>query len=97
MADPVPLGAHLKAIVAKMIELAWAMIIYLMSELTIWGISLVLAPIKIQFFSSIIGMIFVFLITTGLYFWRRSCDHIYHKSIKSKVSDDTCSNLSRKL
>lgn len=69
----------------RITEFTWVVVIYLASELAIWGLSRVMAPLGIQFFASIIGMVFVFVIMISIYLWRRDCDGMYQRWIKSKV------------
>lgn len=70
---------------------------YLFSELVIWGLSRVLAPVKIEFFSSIISMLLVFALITAAYFAWRPVEKAYQHHIKPQVStssqaqqDDKC-------
>ena len=60
-------------------------VIYLTSELLIWGLSLALLPVKLQFFSSIVGMLLVFglaVITCAL---SKETDALHHSWLKPKV------------
>ena len=78
-------AARMQSAFAKIVELIWVVVIYLTSELAIWGLSRVMAPAGIQFFASILGMIILFSIMTSLYLWRRNRDKIYQRWMKSKV------------
>jgi hypothetical protein len=79
-------SSRVGAILDRIVELAWVMVIYFSSEVAIWGLSRVMAPAGIQFFASILGMVITFGITTTLYLWRRNFDDLYHRWVKSKVS-----------
>ena len=80
-------ATRIKSVLAKIVELIWVVVIYLLSELAIWGLSRVMAPAGIEFFASILGMVIVFAMMTSLYLWSLSCDRIYQRWIKSKVRD----------
>ncbi|KAK1968792.1 hypothetical protein LY78DRAFT_727966 [Colletotrichum sublineola] len=67
-------------------------VIYLASELLIWGIFLVLKPVGLQFLNSILGMFLVFAIMTSISQLCSGADGIYTRNIKSKV-DFINSNL----
>ncbi|KAK1573127.1 uncharacterized protein LY79DRAFT_416959 [Colletotrichum navitas] len=60
-------------------------VIYLASELLIWGIFLVLRPVRLQFLNSIVGMILVFAFMTAISQFCSGSDVIYNRNIKSKV------------
>lgn len=60
-------------------------VIYLTSELLIWGLSLALLPVKLQFFSSILGMLLVFgLAVIAGALWKQA-DALHHSWLKPKV------------
>ncbi|KAJ4268921.1 hypothetical protein NW762_002992 [Fusarium torreyae] len=56
-----------------------------MSELIIWGLSRALAPVSLEFFSSIFGMILTFCFMAATYFCCAGIDGVYQRHIKSKV------------
>lgn len=59
--------------------------IYLASELLIWGLSRVCAPVNLQFFASTLGMILLFLFMTVSHYFIPSTEDFYHRRIKEKV------------
>ncbi|KAK2040665.1 hypothetical protein LZ31DRAFT_603700 [Colletotrichum somersetense] len=63
----------------------WVAVIYLASELLIWGIFLVLRPVGLQFLNSILGMVLVFASMTAISQLFSGSDGIYTRNIKSKV------------
>jgi hypothetical protein len=67
--------------------------IYLTTELSIWGLSFVLASAQLQYFGSIVGMIAVLSIMTAVGQVCASCDRMYHRWIKSKVCDSPTAPL----
>ncbi|KAJ6790433.1 hypothetical protein PWT90_03011 [Aphanocladium album] len=60
-------------------------VIYLVSELLIWGLSLALAPAKLEFFSSVFGMLLVFLTMMVGCVALPKLDGFYEAHIKSKI------------
>lgn len=74
------------AIVLKVTQLLSIAIIYLFSELLIWGISRLLSGVRCAFFSSIIGMVLVFVVTTTLYGQLPLVDDLYRAYVKPMVS-----------
>ncbi|KAJ4159410.1 uncharacterized protein LMH87_008312 [Akanthomyces muscarius] len=60
-------------------------VIYLISELLIWGLSRALAPAKLDFFSSVFGMLLVFVIMMIACAVLPNLDGFYKKHIRSKV------------
>lgn len=78
---------RIKSVLAQIVELIWVVVIYLLSELAIWGLSRVMAPARTEFFASIFGMVIAFAIMTSLHLWSSSCDRVYQRWIKSKVRD----------
>ncbi|EFQ35974.1 uncharacterized protein GLRG_11118 [Colletotrichum graminicola M1.001] len=60
-------------------------VIYLASELLIWGIFLVLRPVRLQFLNSILGMIMVFAFMAAVSHLCSGSDGIYNRNIKPKV------------
>ncbi|KJK78544.1 hypothetical protein H634G_06242 [Metarhizium anisopliae BRIP 53293] len=59
--------------------------IYLATELTIWGLSFVLASAQLQYFGSIVGMIVIFSVMAAAGQVCPSCGDFYRRRIKSKV------------
>ncbi|KAF4456037.1 hypothetical protein F53441_1758 [Fusarium austroafricanum] len=72
-------------VASSVLEFGWVIIIYLVSELIIWGLSRALAPVNLEFFSSIFGMVITLFIMAAAYFCFASVDDVYQKHIKSKV------------
>ncbi|KAG6038596.1 hypothetical protein E4U41_004018 [Claviceps citrina] len=60
-------------------------LIYLISELNIWGLSLALASAQLQYFASILGMLLVFSAMTIAGRCSRRCDGLYRRWIKANV------------
>ncbi|KAG5981928.1 hypothetical protein E4U55_002489 [Claviceps digitariae] len=60
-------------------------VIYLASELHIWGLSLALASAQLQYFASILIMILVFLVMTLAGRLSRTCNEMYRRWIKTNV------------
>ncbi|KAG6008630.1 hypothetical protein E4U21_004270 [Claviceps maximensis] len=60
-------------------------VIYLTSELNIWGLSLALASAQIQYFASILSMILVFSVMTLAGRLSPTCDELYRRWIKTNV------------
>ncbi|KAG5927800.1 hypothetical protein E4U42_001769 [Claviceps africana] len=60
-------------------------VIYLASELNIWGLSLALAPAQLQYFASILSMVLVFSAMTLAGRVSRTCDGLYRRWIKKNV------------
>lgn len=62
-------------------------VIYLVSELLIWGLSRALAPAKLEFFSSVFGMLLVFAVMMIACALIPNLNVLYEKYMQSKVSD----------
>lgn len=63
--------------------------ICLTSELLIWGLSRTLASAGLEFFSTIVGMVLVFAVSTASWaIWNRT-DDFYRRWLKEKVRGDT--------
>ncbi|KAG6015166.1 hypothetical protein E4U54_004084 [Claviceps lovelessii] len=60
-------------------------VIYLTSELNIWGLSLALASAQLQYFASILSMILVFSVMTMVGRFSGTCDALYRRWIKTNV------------
>lgn len=59
--------------------------IYLGSESAIWGFSRALAPLKVEYFASILGMLITFFLMT-VYMFSSTPNNWYQVYLKSKVS-----------
>lgn len=68
-------------------------VFYLVSQLLIWGLSRGLAPAKLEFFSSVFGMLLVFVAMMIARPFFPEIDEFYEKHIKSKVSCISSSKL----
>ncbi|KAK0388970.1 hypothetical protein NLU13_2547 [Sarocladium strictum] len=68
-----------------LIHICWVSLAYLLSELLIWGLSRVLAPVDIEFFSPVIGMVVIFICMGAAYLAWRSVGKIYRRWIRPKV------------
>ena len=62
-------------------------LLYVASELVIWGISCLLYPVNCEYFSSILGMTVVFLSTTMIVRYLDCVDALYQKHLKPLVSN----------
>lgn len=60
-------------------------LIYLSSELLIWGISIAMEPVNLRFLSPILGMFTVFTYGTVIMLCWKPADTWYHAHLKSKV------------
>ncbi len=60
-------------------------VMYLTSELLIWGLSAVLSTNSMEFFSSVLGMAVVLVLATGIGSLSKSADGLYQNWIKSRV------------
>ncbi|KPM35345.1 hypothetical protein AK830_g11225 [Neonectria ditissima] len=76
---------RLLAITKTTLDFLWVVVIYLASELIIWGLSRALAPLKLAFFSSIFGMALTFTAMSLAYLCFRNVDAIYKDHIKEKI------------
>ncbi|KAK7427178.1 hypothetical protein QQZ08_006291 [Neonectria magnoliae] len=76
---------RLEVITKQSLNFFWVVVIYLASELIIWGLSRTLAPLKLAFFSSIFGMVLTFTAMTLAYLCFRDIDDIYKGYIKEKI------------
>ncbi|KAL2753023.1 hypothetical protein ACRALDRAFT_2112518 [Sodiomyces alcalophilus JCM 7366] len=66
-------------------QLFWVVVLYLLSELLIWSISIALRQAALEYFKTIFGMVVVFLSMTLLNQVCKTSDEFYHLRIKSKV------------
>ncbi|KAF5021276.1 hypothetical protein F66182_6674 [Fusarium sp. NRRL 66182] len=76
---------RLASLASSVLEFSWVVVIYLTSELIIWGLSRALAPVNLEFFSSIFGMILTFCFMAAAHLCSAAVDDIYQRHIKSKV------------
>jgi hypothetical protein len=83
---------RLNYLAGNVLEFGWVVVIYLTSELIIWGLSRALAPIHLEFFSSIFGMILTFCSMAFAYLCFGGVDDVYQRHIKSKVKILTASD-----
>lgn len=60
-------------------------VIYLTSDLLIWGLSRALAPANAEFLSSVLGMLLVFVAMMILYAIIPSLDGFYETHLRAKV------------
>lgn len=76
---------RLVGIAKASIGFLWVAVIYLASELIIWGLSRALAPVNLSFFSSIFGMALTFTAMAIASIWVQNIGDIYKDHIKTKV------------
>lgn len=79
--------SRFRAAITEITAILYVLVLFLASELIIWGISLALAPAKIEYFSSILGMVLVFAIMTGITTVLPSSDPFYQQMMKPKVRE----------
>ncbi|KAF5640526.1 hypothetical protein F52700_3677 [Fusarium sp. NRRL 52700] len=72
-------------VASNVLEFGWVVVVYLMSEVIIWGLSRALAPVHLEFFSSIFGMVLTFCFMAAAYLCFADVDGVYRRHIKSKV------------
>ncbi|EWG44594.1 hypothetical protein FVEG_05613 [Fusarium verticillioides 7600] len=72
-------------VASNVLEFGWVVVVYLMSEVIIWGLSRALAPVHLEFFSSIFGMVLTFCFMAAAYLCFADVDGVYQRHIKSKV------------
>ena len=60
-------------------------LIYVASELAIWGFSLALAQGSLEYFASIAGMVVLFSAMTVVSHSTDGCERLYRRCIKAKV------------
>ncbi|KAI5465349.1 hypothetical protein BGZ63DRAFT_479014 [Mariannaea sp. PMI_226] len=76
---------RLTTVAGKGLDFLWIIFIYLLSELTVWGLSQAFAPAKLEFFSSICGMALIFVIMTSLGIWSATVNEKYLEYGKPKI------------
>ncbi|KAF5655631.1 hypothetical protein FHETE_11169, partial [Fusarium heterosporum] len=76
---------RLTTVAGSVLEFGWVVVVYLTSELTIWGLSRALTLANLDFFSSIFGMVLTFCFMVVAFFCFAGVDDIYQRHIKSKV------------
>ena len=81
-----PWKNRLSAFMDGLSHVLWVIVIYLVSEIMIWGLSRALAPLKLEFFASIVGMVVLFILMTSTYLLSRWADRWYRDHVKAKVS-----------
>lgn len=79
--------SRFRAAISEITAILYVLVLFLASELIIWGISLALAPAKIEYFSSILSMVLVFAIMTGITTVLPSSDPFYQQMMKPKVRE----------
>lgn len=62
--------------------------ICLASELLIWGLSRTLASAGLEFFSTIVGLVLVFAVSTASWAVWKKTDDFYRRWLKARVRDD---------
>ncbi|KAJ9425738.1 hypothetical protein QL093DRAFT_2096439 [Fusarium oxysporum] len=72
-------------VASNVLEFGWVVVVYLMSEVIIWGSSRALTPVHLEFFSSIFGMVLTFCFMAAAYLCFADVDGVYRRHIKSKV------------
>ncbi|KAG7419387.1 hypothetical protein Forpe1208_v003269 [Fusarium oxysporum f. sp. rapae] len=72
-------------VASDVLVFGWVVVVYLMSEVIIWGLSRALAPVHLEFFSSIFGMVLTFCFMAAAYLCFADVDGVYRRHIKSKV------------
>ncbi|KAJ4167319.1 hypothetical protein NW765_009251 [Fusarium oxysporum] len=72
-------------VASNVLEFGWVVVVYLMSEVIIWGSSRALTPVHLEFFSSIFGMVLTFCFMVAAYLCFADVDGVYRRHIKSKV------------
>lgn len=77
---------YFRAVTSVAGQLFWVVILYLLSELLIWSLSLALRLARSEYFSTILGMVVVFLSMSLLHQICETSDEFYHLRIKSKAS-----------
>ncbi|KAH7170074.1 hypothetical protein EDB81DRAFT_941030 [Dactylonectria macrodidyma] len=63
----------------------WVAVVYLASELVIWGLSRAWDPANLSYFSSISGMALLFIVMAIASRWVENIDDIYKTHIKQKI------------
>ncbi|CAG9992772.1 unnamed protein product [Clonostachys byssicola] len=77
--------SRFRAAIRELTAILYVVALFLTSELIIWGISLALAPAKIEYFSAILSMVLVFAIMTGITTILPSSDPFYQQMMKPKI------------
>ncbi|CAH0017638.1 unnamed protein product [Clonostachys rhizophaga] len=77
--------SRFRAAISEITAILYVLVLFLASELIIWGISLALAPAKIEYFSSILSMVLVFATMTGITTVLPSSDPFYQQMMKPKI------------
>ncbi|UNI13960.1 hypothetical protein JDV02_000646 [Purpureocillium takamizusanense] len=61
-------------------------VIYLTSQLVVWGFSRLLAPVDLEFFASVLAMVFVFITMTVASYMFPDIDTVYQQHFKAKMN-----------
>lgn len=86
MADPVTLTGRLTAILLGTVSVLKLVVLYLSSELLIWGCSRILSLLNAPFFASIVAMTLVAMAITATAFFSPLIGLLYEKHVKSEVN-----------
>lgn len=86
MAPSSACAARSRTAARRFIEFLWVVVVYLSSELLIWGLSRLLSLIRLQYLASILGMVVAFMLMAASCRCYPSAEKIYEKHLKSKVS-----------
>ncbi|KAH6693505.1 hypothetical protein F5X68DRAFT_227917 [Plectosphaerella plurivora] len=77
--------AHARVIIRRTGELFWVAVMFLLSQVLIWGLHLALRPAGLEFLSSILGMMLVFLAMEMLNKVCNGTSRLYKDHVKPKV------------
>ena len=76
---------RLRSMRSGLVRILWVVVLYLASELVIWGLSVALDFARVQFFSSILAMVTVFVFMTLAHLLWRGTNRCYLQWVKDKV------------
>lgn len=80
--------AHVGIVIRRTGEIFWVGVMFLLSQVLIWGLHLVLRPAGLEFLSSILGMMLVFLAMEILNKLCNGTTRFYKDHVKPKVRPD---------
>lgn len=80
--------AHVGSVIRRTGEIFWVGVMFLLSQVLIWGLHLVLRPAGLEFLSSILGMMLVFLAMEILNKLCNGTSRFYKDHVKPKVRPD---------
>jgi hypothetical protein len=80
--------AHVSTVIRRTGEIFWVGVMFLLSQVLIWGLHLVLRPAGLEFLSSILGMMLVFLAMEILNKLCNGTSRFYKDHVKPKVRPD---------